>query len=255
MRRGFSSFSTPVSIVITLTALFASTQIAQSLADEVISVLPVSDPTPAPTDSPAPIDPTSSAAPTPTDTPSPTSTPAPSDSPSTTPTASASASPSPSPTETPPAPTANQNIILHVPAVVKVDPRARSFFMPQIDMYGSGNLLICLSSPNLVFDIGQKNLADGASLPLLKGEFTSNLVLGGTGFSAAGILNADGGLKVIGAGGGVGNKSVIMRFISMTKPTADSKFCAFAAPSNTRIVQISPLDLGMDLPKGDVSLK
>jgi hypothetical protein len=146
-------------------------------------------------------------------------------------------------------------MVLHVPAVVKVDPRAHSFFMPQIDMYGSGNLLICVSASNLVFDIGQKNQGDGASLPLLKGEFTNNLVLGGNGFSAAGVLNADGGLKVIGAGGGVGNKSVVLRFVSMTKPTADSKFCSSAAASNTRIVQISALDLGMDLPKGNVSLK
>jgi len=257
MRKGISSFTTPLSIIFTLTALFASTQIAQSLADEVISVLPVTDPTPASTDVPAPVDPSSSPAPAPTDAPSPSSAPAPSDSPAPTasPSAINSASPAPSPSETPPAPSANQQLILHVPDVVKVDPRARSLFMPQIDMYGAGNLLVCATSSNLIFDVGQKDVADGASLPLLKGEFTTNLVLGGQGFSAAGILNSDGGLKVIGAGTGVGNKSFLLRFVLMSKPSSDAKFCSAARASNTRMVQISPLDLGMDLPKGNVSLK
>jgi hypothetical protein len=255
MGRKSFSLATPASIIITLTALFLSTQIAQSLADEVINVLPIADPTPAATDSAAPVTPTPSDTPAPTETASPTAEPAPSDSPSPTTEPSASPSPTPSPTETPPAPEPNQQMILHVPSVVKVDPRARAFFMPQIDMYGAGNLLVCASSPNLIFDVGQKNLADGPALPFLKGEFTTNLVVGGQGFSAAWILNSDGGLKVIGAGTSVGNKSVLLRFVLMTKPSADAKFCSAARSSNTRIVQISPLDLGMDLPKGDVSLK
>lgn len=249
--------ATPLSIIFTLTALLLTTQIAQSLADEVINALPITDPAPAVTESPAPMDP--SASPTPSDSGSPTPAPAPTNStsptPSPTPTDSVSPSPTPSPTETPPAPAPDQQMILHVPSVVKVDPRARSLFMPPIDMYGAGNLLVCASSPNLIFDVGQKNLADGATLPLLKGEFTNTLVIGGAGFSAAGILNSDGGLKVIGAGTGVGNKSVLLRFVLMTKPSADAKFCSLARASNTRIIQISSLDLGMDLPKGDVSLK
>lgn len=233
------------------------TLIAPTMADEMIPppadvVVPVdvppADPSPAavaPTDTPAPI--ASPAAAPNTD---PTADP--------TPVASASASPSPTPTKPPPHAIANQVMQIQAPTVLRVDPRARSLFLPQISVFNaSGILLVCINGANMGFDVNTKNLNDAElfNKDTFAGDYTSFVrFAGSTGFSNA-VLNNDGGLRAFSYSNGVAGKYVLLRFVSISEPSVNPALCNDGSASNTRIVQIAPLGIDLDMKKGDVTLK
>ena len=226
----------------TLSALF----VAQSLASDVI---PASDSMSSP-------DLTSAS-------------PAPSPSASETPTASASAAPTASPSAsnlTPgPTPSASsskvpayaledQNIAIRIDNSVRVDPRAKSAFITPVYVSSDASLLACISSSSLRFDAGIQNAVDANVIDAIVGDFSSDLRITGTSAYVTQTLNALNGLKVFSNPASVVNKYLQLRFVAVSEPTTNEKLCNAGNPSNNRIINLNPFDLGLDMKKGDVRL-
>lgn len=196
---------------------------------------------PSPTDAPAPAPTPSEAAPAPTDAPTPTD----------------SAGPTPSATPTPVAPHAvsDQSMTIRVPAVINVDPRARSVYLPQIAAYGPANLLVCVSSGQVVFDIAGQNQSDPKLGTLVTGDLTSVIRAAGVGSTAVGAVNSSNGLRAISINQGISGKFITMSFVALSEPSINAALCAAGSASNTRTISIQSIGLNIDMAGGNVTLK
>lgn len=228
--------------VFTLSALF----VAQSLASDVIPAADsptspvVSDSSPASTPSATPVLTTSPSATAPAMTSAP----------------DLSAGPNPSSSSTKAAAYAldDQNISMHIASTVLVDPRAKSAFMTPISLNSDSTILACISSPNLRFDAGVPNAVDSNEMDVLVGDFTNDLRIAGTATFVLQAINSRNGLKISSISGGVDNKSLQIRFVAISESSTDAELCNQAMPSNNRIINLKPFDIGLDMKKGDVRL-
>ena len=166
----------------------------------------------------------------------PSQTPAPVDSPSQSPTPTPdplvsalpepSATPSASPTSIPGA-----TIIVHVPSVLKVDPRAQIVSVSPLLLTSSHPLLVCMTSYRTGIEIS--SLPEG----LLANQPTrSTLLLSG---QSALVHHAISGMHLVGS---LGNSALAMQFVAVTAPTLNSALCADA---NT-VTQTSVSTLGLE---------
>jgi len=220
----------------------APTDIAQPT--ETPSISPSDSPSPSPTESPS-TSPTPSAIPTPTA--SDTSTPViitPSNSPS----------PSPTPTKAPPHAIANQALVIHVPQIVNVDPRANSVALPAISATGSDFLLVCAFGNGLTLDAYSSDQLDPKFGTLFSGDRSSFIRTSGSTASALSALNSAGGLRGISSHGSIVGKSITLEFVAVSEPTINPALCNVGNLSNTRTIEIAALGLDMDMKQADVRL-
>ncbi len=163
----------------------------------------------------------------------------------------------PSPTPTPPHALASQSLVVQIPNVISVDPRARSVLLPQIAVYGSATILACISSDQILFAAGFPNTtADSpAGSPLVSGNMSTNLLVSGSAGQVMAILNLSEGMRVTSTGPAIANRSALFRFVAVSKPSINPALCNGGSLSNYRTVSFQPLGLSLDMVKGNVRLK
>ena len=215
-------------------------QVAPSIAD-------VLNGSPEPEASSSPV-----ADPAPTPTPEASSTSA-----TTSPSASASAVPSASITYLESAPSESataqpaladdQDILLRVPGNFPVDPRATSVRISPLNVYSSGDVLLCLSTSGSRFWLSNTN--DEVETI---GNNTSQLILSGKAAAINTLLNSGQGLRV-GGNPRVQGAVVTSRAAVVTKPTLNSDLCSQAPKVISSA--ISALGLGMNTVKNPVPIK
>jgi hypothetical protein len=193
--------------------------------------------------------------PEPTASPSDTSTAQPSPAPSET--STAKPSPTPSPTPTPPHAIANQSMRIVIPSEVVVDPRARSVFLPRVQVSNSGVLLICASSGISSFDANIVNTSDRDEKSTLEvaGANTSYLRISSFGPTAVAILSSGNGLRVFSPSRGIAGTSIQLRFVALSDLSTDPKLCNAADASNTRTITLRGLAVDLNLTKAGIRLK
>jgi hypothetical protein len=181
----------------------------------------------------------------------------PSPSPSGTAEASPTPSPTPTPTPTPPFAIANQSMMIIAPSEVKIDPRARSVFLPKMHVANGGNLLICASSTLGSFDANIPNISSGEKESSLEisGAYTPYLRISGIGSQAAGIINSGNGLRVFSPSNGLAGSYIQLRFVALSKVSNNPKLCSDGSPSNTRTIYLRALGLDLNITKGGITLK
>ena len=259
-------------VALLLIAQFARTMAAELIPGDPVpieSAAPAPDPTVAPTVSPdipvmpvIPVIPTDSPAPATTDAPVPTQAPAPAPTeiapapaPVPSDSTSPSASPSASPSKLPPHAIANQTMTIRTPSVVTVDPRAGSVYLPQIAVYGVGNLLVCISSSQVAFDVSGQNQTDPKKGTLVSGDQSTFLRSSGLGSSPIALINGQNGMRAISLSGGIANKFLNLSFVALSEPSINPALCGDGSPSNNRTISIQSMGLNVDMLKGNVTLK
>ena len=168
-------------------------------------------------------------------------------------TVTASASPSP----TPPHALANQSMRIISPTEINVDPRARSVYLPRINVAASGNLLICASSNLGSFDANVSNTptGDGKSELNIFGAATPNFRISGVGNQAAEIINSGNGLRVFAPNKALAGTFIQLKFVALSEASSNSKLCNDAIASNTRTIFFRGLGMDLNIIKGGVTLK
>lgn len=172
-------------------------------------------------------------------------------------TSTAKPSPTPSPTPTPPHAIANQSMRIVIPSEVVVDPRARSVFLPRVQVSNSGVLLICATSGISSFDANIANTSDRDEKSTLEvaGANTSYLRVSSFGPTAVAILNSGNGLRVFSPSRGIAGTSIQLRFVAISDLSTDPKLCNAADASNTRTISLRGLAVDLNVTKSGITLK
>ena len=196
---------------------------------------------------------------------SPTTAPAPSLSPEPNSSESASASPSQSAPSSPsasitylesspsesataePALADDQDIVLRVPGNFPVDPRATSVRVSPLNVFSSGEVLLCLSTSGSKFWLS--NTSESVEMV---GNNTSQLILSGKAAAINSLLNSGQGLRV-GGNPRVQGAVVTSRAAVVTKPTLNTELCIQAPKVISSAV--NALGLGMNTVKNPVPIK
>jgi len=163
----------------------------------------------------------------------------------------------PSPTPTPPHALASQSLVVQIPNVISVDPRARSVLLPQIAVYGSTNILACISSAQILFAAGFPNTTANAPAgsPLVSGNMSTNLLVSGTAGQVMAILNLSDGMRVTSTGPAIANRSATFSFVAVSEPTINPALCGSGSVSNSRTLTFQAMGLDLSMAKGTVRLK
>jgi len=193
--------------------------------------------------------------PEPTASPTDTSTAQPSPAPSET--STVKPSPTPSPTPTPPHAIANQSMRIVAPSEVIVDPRARSVFIPRVQVSNSGVLLICATSSITSFDVNIANTSgkDEKSTLEVAGANSSYLRISSLAPTAISILNSGNGLRVFSSSRGIAGTSLQLKFVALSEVSADPKLCNAGDASNTRTISLRGLAVDLNITKSGITLK
>ena len=229
-------------LLLTLVALFLA-KVGPTLADEFSGGTPVATQTLAPEQS---------ATPSPTPSESATAQ----ASPEVTPPVSVSESPTATPSPTvPPHALTSQGLIIHIPASLRADPRAKTLRFPHISVTGASTILFCANSPGAVFDISQKGSAESEleGGGLISGDLTDSLILSGPSDQVLAKINGQGGMA-LSTSGIVSGSSVLFRVIAVNEPTLDERLCNAGVGANIRTTQILALGIGLEVKKGQVEL-
>jgi hypothetical protein len=143
------------------------------------------------------------------------------------------------------------------PSEVKIDPRARSVFIPKMHVANGGNLLICASSTLGSFDANIPNISSGEKESSLEisGAYTPYLRISGIGSQAAGIINSGNGLRVFSPSNGLAGSYIQLRFVALSKVSNNPKLCSDGSPSNTRTIYLRGLGLDLNITKSGITLK
>jgi hypothetical protein len=157
-----------------------------------------------------------------------------------------SASPSESATAEP-ALADEQDIVMRVPQNFPVDPRATSVRVSPLNVYSSGEVLLCLSTSGSRFWLS--NISDEVESI---GNNTSQLILSGKASSINNLLNSGQGLRVWG-NPRIQGAVVTSRAAVVTKPTLNTELCKDAPKVISSAV--TALGLGMNTVKNPVPIK
>jgi hypothetical protein len=84
---------------------------------------------------------------------------------------------------------------------------------------------------------------------------SSNVLISGSTTWVNSTLNSDNGIRVISIPQAINGKSLLMRFIAVTKPTADPALCNQGSLANQRLLTFSPLGLEIDMVAGKIKVK
>jgi len=156
----------------------------------------------------------------------------------------------------PPEVTATQGITMRIPQSVRVDPRARSVFLPQIYAESFNTLLVCLSSNSLLLDIGSQGVEDSIDSEDLKvtGDRSNNLVISGDPQTVTSVLNGVSGIRAFRDSGGVANQSLVITLVDLSRPSLDTDFCQRSTGGNSRTITLLPLALEQRITDGRIRL-
>ena len=212
-------------------------------------------------------------APATTDTATVTSEPSPTDTPSPSPsesiavdvatnesgTATGSVAPAPAPTKPPPHAVANQDMLLQIPRVVRVDPRAKLVNLPSVNFasYGSPYLMLCMNSSRGLIDVQAKGIDDsfnGKDL-FLENDRSLGIQIAGTSSQVMNIFNSLGGLRLSTLDGkGIVGTNLYMRFVAISEPTDNFALCGESKSSGHWSLEIQPLGLQVNTKKNPLTL-
>jgi hypothetical protein len=140
-----------------------------------------------------------------------------------------------------------QDIVLRVPGNFPVDPRATSVRVSPLNVYSSGEVLLCLSTSGSRFWLSNTSEEIEST-----GNNTSQLILSGKAAAINNLLNSGQGLRV-GGNPRVQGAVVTSRAAVVTKPTLNTEFCKEAPKVITSA--INALGLGMNTVKNPVPIK
>lgn len=146
-----------------------------------------------------------------------------------------------------------QGMQIRVPNSVKVDPRSVTALLPEIQVGGTENLLICLQGSGIRFDSGSKGFGDDIDGDEFKieGDLTGSLRVSGSRGVVMGFLNSAGGLRVWSNGGAIAGKSWSISAVALTGVSVDEGFCD---SGSVRFMEVRALGLNLNTKKGGVRL-
>jgi hypothetical protein len=158
----------------------------------------------------------------------------------------------------PPAPLEIQpKYVLRIPNSVAVDPRARSYYLPQIYAASDGAqfTMACISGSGVTFDSRSKQSSQNSDegRDLIMGDQSGFLLISSTTARTVNLINSYTGLLVSSTNGGLANKGLTMRFVAVTAPVVDPTFCSSAKSSASTAFR--PLGLEQSTVKGGGKLK
>jgi hypothetical protein len=236
---------------------FVVSTIAPTIADELGSsaeIVQPAEPAPAPTPSTAEVE----ATPTPTASPTPEAQITRPAIASTSPTPLAESDESVTVKDEPPVPLEIQpKYVLRIPNSVAVDPRARSYYLPQIYAASDGAqfTMACISGAGVTFDSRNKQSSQNSDegKDLIMGDQSGFLLISSSTARVVNLINSYTGLLVSSANGGLANKGLTMRFVAVSAPVTDPTFCSAAKSSASTAFR--PLGLEQSTVKGGGKLK
>ena len=172
---------------------------------------------------------------------------------------STSASIAPTPTKAPPHAVANQNMILQIPRVQRLDPRAKQFNLPQVSFYSEGSpyMMLCMNSSWGIIDLEAKGISDSFSGKdvFIQGDLTDSVQVSGTSSQVLNIFNSYGGLRLKGPDGkAVVGANLYLRFVAISEPTDNFALCGKSQATGQWLTQLQPLGLQVNTKKNPVKL-
>jgi hypothetical protein len=144
---------------------------------------------------------------------------------------------------------------INVPAILTVDPRATSKFVPQINFFGSEYVLACVTGSGVNLDISGKNAtSDSAGNGrIIVGDMTSALFISGKTADVLSLINSQQGLFAYTASGGIAGRSISIELVAMNNPGVKRTFCESAKSS--AILTFRSMGLDMSTVKNEITLK
>ena len=163
---------------------------------------------------------------------------------------SESATASASPTPAPPQASKSQTMRIALPGTVAIDPRAHSVLLPRLQVTGVETLLICGYS-------SASGVSFAASYPEVEiaGMGTPFFRISGPTQSVMATLNGDLGARVFSSSHSISNSVISMKFVALTKTSIDESLCNDGSTSNSHTISFRPLNIGLGIANGAVSLK
>ena len=172
---------------------------------------------------------------------------------------SSTANAAPAPTKIPPHAVVNQKMVIVVPSVKRVDPRARQINLPDINFYAEGSdyLMLCMNSSRGLIDVEVKGIDSSFSGEemFIKGDRSSSVKISGISGQVLNIVNSFGGLRVISPGNtAIGRTNLFLRLVAVSEPTDNFAICGVSAESSQRLIEIQPLELQVNTKKNPLNL-
>lgn len=166
---------------------------------------------------------------------------------------------SPSPTKIPPYAVKNQNMIIQIPSVKRVDPRATQVNLPIVNFFaeGSNYLMLCMNSSSALIDVEAKGVDDSFSGKgiYISGDLSTAVQISGTSGQVMQIFNNFGGLKLKSQDKkSVSGTSLFGRFVAISEPTDNFSLCGQSAGSSQWLFEVKPLGLEVGTKKNPVNL-
>ena len=165
----------------------------------------------------------------------------------------------PSPTKIPPHAVANQNMVLQIPRVQRLDPRAKQFNFPQVSFYSEGSpfLMLCMNSSWGIIDLEAKGINDSFSGEdvFIQGDLSDSVQVSGTSSQVLNIFNSFGGLRLKGPDGkAVVGTNLYLRFVAISEPTDNFALCGESQATGQWLIQLQPLGLQVNTKKNPLNL-
>ena len=172
---------------------------------------------------------------------------------------STTASVAPTPTKEPPHAVANQNMVLQIPRVQRLDPRAKQFNLPQVSFYPEGSpfLMLCMNSSWGIIDLEAKGISDSFSGKdvFIQGDLSDSVQVSGTSSQVLNIFNSFGGLRLKGPDGkAVVGTNLYLRFVAISEPTDNFALCGESQATGQWLTQLQPLGLQVNTKKNPLNL-
>lgn len=165
----------------------------------------------------------------------------------------------PSPTKIPPHAVSNQNMLIQIPRVIRVDPRATLANLPVVNFYayGSPYLMLCMNNSRGSIDVETKGIDDSFSSKdvFIQNDLSGSVQISGTSSQVLNIFNNFGGLRLKGSSGkGVVGANLYLRFVAISEPTDNFALCSESASSSQWYLEVQPLGLQVSTKKNPLNL-
>ena len=166
---------------------------------------------------------------------------------------------SPTPTKIPPHAVSNQEMLIQIPRVQRLDPRATQTKLPQVNFYAQGSpyLMLCMNSSRGIIDLEAKGIDDSfkGKEVFVYGDLTTSVQIAGTSSQVLNIFNSFGGLKLNGPNGrSVIGTNLYMRFVAISEPTDNFELCGESSSAAQWNLEIQPLGLQVNTKKNPVNM-
>lgn len=158
----------------------------------------------------------------------------------------------------PPPPRLVQSQLMNIrfPTNLRVDPRAKSVFLPQVTINSDNTVLLCISSSNLFFDVGGYGMVEDINLQdfIVNGDMSNNLKISGPAPIVEATINANMGLKIYSSTLATPNSTAIVRLAKIDKVSSSESLCSESDISNLRSIRIDILGLSQTITKAEIGI-